>query len=207
MKKAKTATIIHIMKKLSREFYIRDALLVAHDLVGKILVHHSPQGITSGIIIETEAYKGPEDKAAHSYTNRRTSRTEIMFHCGGHAYIFMIYGLYPCFNVTANYPDFPEAVLIRALEPLDGLDLMRSRRPKASRHNLTSGPGKLCKAMGIDMSLYAEDLCGDRLYILDNDTEGIKVSTSPRFNIAYAEEFKEQYWRFFIDGNNYLSKA
>ena len=102
------------MKKLSREFYLRDVNEVARDLLGKILVHNK----TSWIIVEVEAYKGPEDKAAHTYNNKRTSRTEIQFHEGGYAYVYMIYGMYYCFNVTANLPNMPEAVLVRALEPL-----------------------------------------------------------------------------------------
>ena len=211
------------MKKLSRDFYIRDANIVARELIGKILVHSSSDGVTSGLIVETEAYNGPDDKAAHSYKNKRTSRTEIMFHEGGFAYVYMIYGMYSCFNVTANLENIPEAVLIRALEPLDGLELMMTRRntrskinlcnePKKlsaakSKINLCNGPGKLCQAMGITRENYGDDLCGEKLFILDNGQKNFESKTSTRINIDYAEECKNYLWRYFIDGNIYVSKT
>ena len=191
------------MKKFTREFYLRDAVSLAHDLLGKILVH----GMTSGIIVETEAYAGPEDKAAHTYSNKRTSRTEIVFHEGGYAYIYLVYGMYHCFNVTANIAGKPECVLVRALEPLDGLDIMKSRRHTHIVKNLCSGPGKLCAALGITRELYGEDLCGDKLYILDNDYADMKITASPRIGIDYAEECRDYLWRFCIAGNEYVSRA
>lgn len=185
---------------IEREFYLRDANLVAHDLIGKILVH----GETSGIIVETEAYKS-DDKASHSYNNRRTSRTEIQFREGGYAYIYMIYGMYYCFNVTANLPDIPEAVLIRALEPLDGIELMKSRRKTDKIVNLCNGPGKLCQALNITKADYGKDLCGEKIYILDNPVKNIKVMTSPRINIDYSEECKDFLWRYFAAENKFVS--
>lgn len=190
------------MKKLDRSFYSHDACYVAENLIGKILVH----GKTSGIIVEAEAYRGPEDKAAHSYAGKRTSRTEIMYHEGGLAYVYLIYGMYHCFNVTASYPGKPEAVLIRALEPLEGIPLMIQRRKISDVRNLCSGPGKLCQAMGITREHYGIDLCGDELYI----TEGVKdfrVKTSERVNIDYAEECRKFLWRYFADGNKFVSKV
>lgn len=182
--------------RLERSFYLRDACTVARELIGKVLVHSSHDGTTSGIITETEAYKGPEDKAAHSYGGRRTSRTEVMFHEGGLAYVYMIYGVHHCLNVTANVPGKPEAVLLRSIEPLDGVELMASRRGTMNRDNLCSGPGKLCASMGITHELYGADFCGDTLYILD---EGIKfqVGTSKRVNIDYADEYRDVLWRYF----------
>lgn len=185
------------MEKLTRDFYVRDAECVAHDLIGKILVHDSQEGRTSGIIIETEAYKGPEDKAAHSYGGRRTSRTEAMFLTGGHAYIYLIYGMHFCFNVTANIAGKPEAVLVRAIEPLEGLELMMSRRKTRDNPNLCNGPGKLCCAMGIARELYGADLCGSELYILDNEAHE-EIMTSPRINIDYAEEYRDVLWRYYV---------
>ncbi len=194
------------MKKLQREFYQRNACPAAHDLIGKVLVHSSNEGVTSGIIIETEAYCGPEDKAAHSYNGRRTSRTEIMYHDGGFAYVYLIYGMYCCFNVTAGLPGKPEAVLIRSLEPLEGEDLMMRRRSTDKRVNLCSGPGKLCAAMDINLRHYGIDLCGDELYIID---EGRKydIAVSKRVNIDYAEECREYLWRYYAEGNIYVSKV
>ena len=189
------------MKKLEREFYIRDVNLVARDLIGKLLVHESNEGITSGFIIEAEAYKGPEDKAAHTYNNRRTERTEIQFHEGGYAYVYMIYGMYYCFNITVNTPDKPEAVLIRALEPHEGIELMKSRRKTEALRNLCNGPGKLCCAMGITKAHYGTDLSGDELYLLDDERPAPVVMTSPRINIDYAEEYVNVKWRYTA-GNN-----
>ena len=190
------------MIKLSRDFYLRDACIVAHDLIGKILVH----GSTSGIIVETEAYKGPEDKASHSYNNRRTNRTEMMYHAGGHVYIYMIYGMYYCFNVVANIPGKPEAVLVRALEPLEGLDVMMTRRNTRDIMKLCSGPGKLCGALGIGRELYGEDLCGEEIYITDDGRPAPDVKASPRINIDYAEEYRDVLWRYFADGSRYISR-
>ena len=185
------------MKKLDRDFYLRDACLVAHDLIGKVLVHNSHDGLTSGIITETEAYKGPEDKAAHSYKNKRTSRTEIMFHEGGLSYVYMIYGMYYCFNVTANFEGKPEAVLIRSLEPLEGIEIMIKRRRTKKRVNLCSGPGKLCESMGINKRHYGADLCCDELYILDDGRNDLDIMTSERINIDYAEECRNFKWRYY----------
>ena len=200
-----SVTILYMMKKLQRDFYLRDVNLIARDLLGKILVHESDEGIASGVIVETEAYKGPEDKAAHTYNNRRTSRTEIQFREGGYAYVYMIYGMYFCFNVTANLPIMPEAVLIRALEPLDGVDLMKGRRKTDKLKNLCSGPGKLCAALGINKEDNGEDLCGGKIYILDGGKRKLKIKTSPRINIDYAEEYKNFLWRYFIEGNEFVS--
>ncbi len=194
------------MKKINRDFYLRDVNIVARDLIGKILVH----GETSGIIVEVEAYKGPEDKAAHTYNNKRTSRTEIQFREGGYAYIYMIYGMYYCFNVTANSNDKPEAVLVRALEPLEGIEIMKERRKTEKLINLCNGPGKLCQALNITKENYGEDLCGNNIYILDNKNNknsAMNIITSPRINIDYAEECKNFLWRYFIEGNKFVSKV
>ena len=195
------------MKKLAREFYVRDAVTLAHDLLGKILVHESGEGMTSGIIVETEAYVGPKDKAAHTYSSKRTSRTEIVFGDGGYAYVYLVYGMYHCFNVTANVAGKPECVLVRALQPLDGTALMMSRRNTSRITNLCSGPGKLCAALGITRELYGEDLCGGRLYILENNYHDMKITASPRIGIDYAEECRDYLWRFCISGNEYVSRG
>lgn len=192
------------MRKLERQFYARDACTVAHDLIGKILVHDSNDGRTSGIIVEAEAYCGPEDKAAHSYAGKRTTRTEIMYHEGGLAYVYLIYGMHCCFNVTASIPGKPEAVLIRAIEPLEGIGLMMSRRGISDSRNLTNGPGKLCRAMGITREHYGADLCGDELYIADGGYD-FPVVASERVNIDYAEEYSFMMWRYFAEGNRFVS--
>lgn len=193
------------MKKLTRDFYTNDACTVARNLIGKILVHNSPEGTTSGIIVEAEAYCGPEDKAAHSYNNKRTKRTEIMFHAGGFAYVYVIYGIHCCFNITANIPGKPEAVLIRALEPLAGENLMFQRR-NTSWENLCNGPGKLCAAMGITRELYGADLCGDCLYVVEGVNK-YNVIASERVNIDYAEECRSFLWRYYAEGSIFVSRV
>src|SRR5262244_748060 len=155
------------MPKLPREFYTRpDVLEVARDLLGKKLVVPNRTGQrVAGIIVETEAYRGPEDRASHAFGGRRTNRTETMYQIGGTAYVYFVYGMYYQFNVVTNHREIPHAVLIRALEPVEGIDVMLERRRGHSGHNLTSGPGKLCIAMGIDRKFDAADLLGDQVWL------------------------------------------
>lgn len=201
------------MKKLERDFYKRSAIEVAKELLGKYLVHEYKGNKLIGRIVEVEAYMGVEDKAAHSYGGRRTERTEVMYKEGGYTYVFQIYGMYYCVNVVTSDMDIPQAVLIRALEPIEGLEEMSRNRYKKSyeeltayqKKNLTNGPGKLCMAMNIDKTLNGEDLCGSRLYILDNK-EKFNTVYSKRINIDYAEEAKDYLWRFYIEGSKYISK-
>jgi DNA-3-methyladenine glycosylase len=168
----------------------------------------SAEGTTTGIIVETEAYLGIDDRACHTYGGRASRRTAIMYEEGGRAYIYLIYGMYWCLNLTTRERGIPEAVLIRALEPVTGIDLMRQRRgiPGKRPADLAGGPGKLCQALAIDGSLYGEDVGGDTLFV----REGIavpseQISTSPRVNIDYAGEAADREWRYFIKGNSSVS--
>lgn len=165
----------------------------------------------SGIIVETEAYQGPEDKAAHSYGNRRTNRTETMFGKGGTAYVYFIYGMYYQFNVVTNIESIPHAVLIRALEPDEGIDRMRQRRPGRNDKNLTNGPGKLCQALSIDRSYNAADLTGgcDRVWIEEGRGAAgdAQIASGVRIGIDYAEEYAAKPWRFWLKDNPYVSKS
>ena len=193
--------------KLEREFYNRDTLTVARELVGKIFVHDSPEGKVKARITEVEAYIGPEDKAAHSYGNRPSARTKIQYGEGGYVYTFLIYGMYVCMNVVTNLADKPEVVLFRSLEPLEGLELMKQRRKTEKVRNLCSGPGKLCQAMGITREHYGADLCGDELYIEDApELSEEEICADKRINIDYAEEAKDYPWRFTIKDSPWLSK-
>ncbi|MDK2811318.1 MAG: DNA-3-methyladenine glycosylase [Petroclostridium sp.] len=203
------------MKKLTRDFYNRDTLEVAGDLLGKYLVHEIGSQKLIGKIVEVEAYKGPGDKAAHSYGGKITERNKVMFGPPGYAYVFNIYGMYQCMNVVTEPEGNPCAVLIRAVEPVAGEDFMARNRynkdyealDKRSRINISNGPGKLCIALGIAMKHYGQDLCGDVLYITENDkNEEFYIATSPRINIDYAEEAMHFPWRFYIEGNKYVSK-
>ncbi|MBM7870609.1 DNA-3-methyladenine glycosylase [Clostridium pascui] len=200
--------------KLSREFYNRDTLEVARELLGKNLVTVENNIITSGKIVEVEAYMGLEDKAAHSYGGRRTKRVEVMYGKPGVAYVYFIYGLYYCMNVVAREEGIAQAVLIRAVEPLQGKEIMSRRRfnknydelKKRDIINLTSGPSKLCMALNIDRDMNGEDLLGDRIYIEEGNKEEFQIEESPRIGIDYAEEAKHYPWRFFVSGNPYVSK-
>jgi DNA-3-methyladenine glycosylase len=205
------------MKKLSREFYTRDETLrIAQDLLGKLLVIPTQTGErVSGMIVETEAYLGAIDKAAHSYGNRRTTRTETMFALGGTAYIFFIYGMYFQFNVVVGEVGTPHAILIRAVEPVENVEIMRMRRNAKSKNpdrkmpdkNLTSGPGKLCIALGIDRSFNNEDLLDERVWLEDFKTfSDSEISSGKRIGIDYAEEFAEKPWRYWVKDNLFVSR-
>lgn len=204
-----------MMKKLDRNFYDRDTLIVAKELLGKCLVHRINGKELAGMIVEVEAYIGPFDKAAHSYNNRRSERNEVMYGPAGYAYVYMIYGRNYCMNVVTEHVEKPSAVLIRALEPVQGLDEMAQNRfgrnyndlDRHSAINLTNGPGKLCSALGIDKSNNGEDLCGNTLYITVGKNENtFTIATSKRINIGYAEEAIDFPWRFYIKGNTYVSR-
>ncbi len=196
--------------KLKRGFYTgADGLTLARALLGKRLVVPASDGSrVSGRIVETEAYLGAEDKAAHSYRNRSTPRTETMFAVGGTAYVFFVYGMHHQFNVVAGVEGLPHAVLIRALEPEEGIELMRARRPSKNDRELTSGPGKLCRALAIDRTFDGEDLLGPRVWIEDAGTNvpPAEIAAGPRIGIAYAEEYALKPWRFWMKGNVYVSK-
>ncbi len=192
-------------KKLTREFYQRSGLIVARELIGKELVRKSPEGETRGIIVETEAYMGPDDPAAHSY-KRHTRRVNIQFGPGGFAYVYFIYGMHVCMNVVANVEGKPEVALLRALMPVSGLDLMAARRGKSDALSLCSGPGKLCKAMGITMEDYGADLCGDTFFIEDTSFPVPCIDTGKRINVDYAGEAAGWPWRFGLSGSSFLSK-
>lgn len=195
--------------KLSREFYRRsDVLTVSKELLGKLLVVPGSDGKRiSGKIVEVEAYRGPEDRASHAYGGRRTKRTETMYNPGGVAYVYFVYGMYYQFNVVSGVEDIPHAILVRALEPVEGLDIMRARRHSHPDHNLTNGPGKLCIAMGIDRHLDGADLLGDRVWL--EDFEKIsprRIARGPRIGIDYAEEWITKPWRFWIRDNRFVSR-
>ncbi len=196
--------------KLPRRFYTRgDVLAVARELLGQILVVPTEAGVrVSGTIVETEAYRGPEDRASHAYGGRRTRRTETMYRTGGTAYVYFVYGMYHQFNVVTGIPDVPHAVLIRALQPAEGVELMRTRRPGQSDVNLTSGPGKLSIALAVDRSLDGADLLDDRVWI-ERGAEPIATSAiacGPRIGIAYAGDWAEKPWRFWLKGNPFVSR-
>jgi DNA-3-methyladenine glycosylase len=195
---------------LKRKFYERETLTVARELLGKLLVHETKEGVTAGKIVETEAYLGPEDKASHAYGSLRTKRTEAQYGPKGHAYIYFVYGMYYCFNVTSGrIAGKPEAILVRALEPVSGIGIMRKRRAflKGRAINLTNGPGKLCMAMGMSTKQNGADLCALPLHIDEGEkirkTETVQTT---RVNVDYAREWKNTPWRFFVKNNAFVSR-
>ncbi len=196
--------------KLPREFYTcANVLRVARELLGRLLVAPAPGGArVSGIIVETEAYRGPQDRACHAYGGRRTDRTRTMYEIGGTAYVYFVYGMYHQFNVVTGVEDVPHAVLIRALEPVEGLELMRERRWGRPDHGLTSGPGKLCLALGIDRTFDRADLLGTRVWI-EGGLRRIPpsaIAAGRRIGIDYAGEWADKPWRFWIRGNPFVSR-
>lgn len=195
--------------KLPREFYLReDTLQIARQLLGKLLVVPLRDGKrVSGMIVETEAYLGAIDKAAHSYGNRRTARTETMFAVGGTVYVFFIYGMYYQFNVVVGALDSPHAILIRAVEPIENIEIMRDRRGAMADKNLTSGPGKLCLALEIDKSFDKADLLGEKIWLENyKEFDASEIAVGKRIGIDYAEEYAEKDWRFWVKDNAYVSR-
>jgi DNA-3-methyladenine glycosylase len=182
-----------------RSFYERGAVPVARDLLGKILVH----GLTSGIIVETEAYLGGDDLASHSAAGI-TDRTRVIFGPAGHAYVYLSYGMHDCLNIVAEPAGMPGCVLIRALEPVEGLDLMRSRRPKARKdRDLTSGPGKLTRALGITRKHTGVDMtAGDLVVRAQTETPRFDIAVTPRIGITKCADLP---LRFFMKGNRFVS--
>jgi DNA-3-methyladenine glycosylase len=193
--------------KLSREFYCRPTLEVAQNLLGKVLVRRLKGKNLAGKIVETEAYVGPDDLACHA-SKGRTARTAIMFSEGGCAYVYMIYGFYYCLNAVTEAEDYPAAVLIRAMEPLDHIDVMRRLRRNPDRDtNIASGPGKVCMAMGIDKALNGADLTGSGLWIEDRGLEVGTIEATRRIGVDYAGEYRDKPWRFCIQGNPHVSRV
>jgi DNA-3-methyladenine glycosylase len=194
---------------LKRAFYERDILTVAKDLLGKEVVYETSQGTIAGKIVETEAYLGPEDKASHAFGNLRTKRTETQFGPKGHAYIYLIYGMYYCFNTTAGeIPGKPEAVLFRALEPVEGIELMKKCRAiaKGKITNLSNGPSKLCMAIGLTKKQNGADLCTQPFYIRNGENIDEKdVVSATRIGVNYADDWKDKAWRFYIKDNPFVS--
>lgn len=210
-------------KRLGREFFTRDGITVAKELLGKVLVHDTCAGIIRGIITEVESYMGEQDKGSHTYGGKRTERTEPMYHAGGTSYVYLIYGMYSCMNIAAMTDGIPQAVLLRSVVPADedsrqrmlSLRLAELNRkqekkgktlytaddcPPSLKKHLSDGPGRMCIAMGITRADNDMDMVESGTFYV---TEGIKVrkkqiQTGKRIGIDYAEEAADYLWRFFI---------
>lgn len=198
---------------LPRKFYTNtDVATIAQQLLGKALCTEIDGEFTSGLIVETEAYHGPEDKASHAYGGRRTARTEIMYGQGGMAYIYLCYGIHHLFNVVTGGKNTPHAVLVRAIEPLDGIDVMLQRRNMDNpAPRLTAGPGSMSVALGLTTDLTGADLISrdSPVWIEDRRISVPKrqIIASPRVGVDYAEEWAVKAWRFRVRGNVWTSPA
>jgi DNA-3-methyladenine glycosylase len=194
--------------KLEPSFYLgNNVVKIAKELLGKVLYTRIGRRTTAGMIVETEAYSSRE-RGCHAYLRRRTSRNDVMFGEGGHAYVYLCYGIHDLFNVVTNEADEPEAVLVRALEPMEGIKWMLERMGTNTEKRITSGPGKLTKALGIDRRMNGLALWSDQLWIEDR---GINVTrqaivASARIGIDYAGQDALLPWRFTIKGNTWVSK-
>ncbi|PIF34203.1 DNA-3-methyladenine glycosylase [Flavobacterium sp. 9] len=196
--------------KLQFSYYLnQDVLFLAKDLLGKVLFTQIDGEITAGIIVETEAYFGVQDKASHAYGGRRTDRTETLYNQGGISYVYLCYGIHNLFNIVSSVEGEPHAVLIRAIQPLIGKDIIELRRKMAiTKAAISSGPGSAAKALGIDRSFNGKDLAGEEIWIEDH---GIRYTDDqivavPRVGVAYAQEDALLPWRFCIKDNKYVSK-
>lgn len=197
-------------QKLQKEFYLRaNVLEIARDLLGQILVTKIGNNITAGIIVETEAYR-PDDRASHAYLRKKTKRNSVMFCEGGIAYVFMNYGIHYLFNVVTNLGEEPDAILIRGLEPVAGIETMMERRNKSAPARITSGPGALSQALGIDLKLNGKSLQGNEVWIEESNplnSNKIDVISSTRIGIDYAGKHASLPWRFYVRNNPWISKT
>ena len=206
-------------KKIDRKFYTGNTLDISKKLLGKFLVVNKGSRKRVGMIVETEVYLGPHDRAAHSFGGKMTPRTEVEYREGGHVYIYMVYGMYWQFNIVTSGKEKPECVLIRAVEPIGKFPISKSQFPKKSQikknwklqdsKNLANGPGKLCNWLGLDKSFYGEDMATSKKIWLED--RGVRVAkkdivAAKRINIDYAKQWKHKPWRFYIRENEFVSK-
>lgn len=193
-----------------QSFYQRDDILqIAQDLLGSLITTRINKRECSAMIVETEAYKAPDDKGSHAYGNRRTKRTEVMFGEGGRAYVYLCYGLHQMFNVVSGPMGLAHAILVRAAEPVDGIAAMQERRNIGDQNQLTNGPGKLCQAMGITREHNGSILFDKSSDITISEfklVQGEEIISGPRVGIAYAEECAHLPWRFRVKNNRWTSK-
>ena len=199
------------MSKLPAKFYKRgDVLAISKDLLGKVLCTQFDDNLTSGIIVETEAYAGETDRASHAYGGKRTPRTEIMYASGGRAYIYLCYGIHHLFNVVTNIEGIPHAILIRAIKPTNGIKIMLQRRNKKTvNQSLPAGPGTLTKALGITVENSGVSLKDNLIWLEDQNIyySNQDIIASPRVGVQYAGKDAQNSWRFQIENSPYVSPA
>ena len=199
------------MSKLSADFYQReDVLVISRELLGKVLCTNFHGKLTSGIIVETEAYAGITDKASHAYGGRRTKRTETMYAKGGSAYVYLCYGIHHLFNIVTNKENIPHAVLIRAIQPRDGIEIMLQRRQKKILEpTLTGGPGSLTQALGITIKDSGTFLMDNLIWLEDQNINYTNqdILATPRVGVQYAGKDAQNPWRFQVENSPWVSPA
>jgi DNA-3-methyladenine glycosylase len=197
------------MKLTEAYYHSDDVVALSKDLLGKYLFTNINNSITGGYIVETEAYNGAVDKASHAFGNRRTARTKTMFMHGGIAYVYLCYGIHEMFNIVTSVEGNPHAILIRAINPTEGLEeMLRRRNMQAIKPNITSGPGSVAKALGISRKINAFSLQSDTIWIEDRGLvfPGESIASVPRIGVSYAGEDALLPYRFYVKGNPYVSK-
>ncbi len=207
IKKKKYKFILY--KKLDLDFYLRDDVIqISKELLGKFLFSKADGIITGGMIVETEAYKGINDKASHAYKNKINNKNRVMYRSGGISYIYLCYGLHYLFNIITNKKTIPDAILIRAIEPTKGLKKIIERRMISSnKYNLTNGPGKLSKALNINKTNNGKCLINSKIWLEDRKItiNNSMINSKKRIGIDYAEEYTNKKWRFYIKNNPWVS--
>lgn len=194
-------------RKLTAAFFRRPTLVVARDLLGKYFVVKHGQETLSGKIVETEAYAGESDLACHA-SKGRTPRTETLYREAGTIYVYLVYGMYHCLNIVTEKKGFPSAVLIRAVEPREGIERMKKNRKTGALHNLASGPGKMCEAFGITKRMNGKTAFGDAVWIKDREERvpARDIVAAPRVGVAYAGACARYPWRFYLKDSPYVSR-
>ncbi len=194
-------------KKRKRSFFQQPAAWVAENLLGDYLVLKNGRGRLEGKIVETEAYVGVNDDASHSFGGKITPRNRIMYQAGGVIYIYLIYGRYWCFNIVTSPRHEPQAVFIRSLEPIEGLDVMKRNRRTNNLQQLTNGPGRWAQSFGIDKTFLGRNITGDAIFISPGASRNFSVVKTKRVGVAYAQRSQNWPLRFYIAGNPFVSKA
>lgn len=188
-----------------RAFFCNDACFAAKNILGDFLVLKKGKSSLIGRIVETEAYLGLNDDASHGFLGKKTFRNKVLYEEGGLIYVYSIYGIYYCFNIVTSKKENPQSLFIRALEPIEGIEAMRARRNKAK--DLTNGPCRWAMAFGIDKSFSGKDIISDEIFILKKRRKEFNITEAPRVGIDYASDSKDKLWRYYIEGNRWVSKA
>ncbi len=194
-----------LKNKRNKDFFRRSAAGVAREILGDYLVLSGKRDVLAGKIVETESYPGLEDDASHSFKGKKTPRNQILYQPGGLIYIYLIYGKFWCFNIVVSQPNDPQAVFIRALEPLAGIEVMQKRRGLSDPRKLTNGPGRWTMSFGIDKKFLGQDITSSRIFISANPSKKQAIVSTRRIGVDYATQSRDLPLRFYLKGNPFVS--